>query len=49
MSSEMISFLMKKMDMYSKKRTYDSPTLQCYSHATCANLSEADANSASNE
>jgi len=49
MSSEIISFLMKKVDMYSKKRTYGSPTCQCYSYATCANLSKADAKSTSNE
>jgi len=40
---------MKKVDMYSEKRTYDSPPEQCYSYATCANLSKADAKSTSNE
>jgi len=40
---------MKKVDMQSKKRTYGSPTQQCYSYATCANLSKADAKSTRNE
>jgi len=34
---------MKKVDMYFKKRAYGSHTYQCYSCATCANLSKADA------
>ena len=49
MSSENISFLMKKVDMYFKKKVYGSHTQQCYSYATCANLSKADAKSSSNE
>jgi len=40
---------MKKVDMYSKQTTYGSPTEQCYSYATCANLSNADGKSTSNE
>jgi len=34
---------------YFKKRTYGSPTYQCNSYVTCANLSKADAKSTSNE
>jgi len=30
---------MKKADMFCNKRTCGSSTLQCYSYATCANLS----------
>jgi len=48
MSSEIISFLIKKVDMHSKMKTYGSPT-QCYSYITCANLSKANARSTSNE
>jgi len=35
---------MKNVDMYFEKRTYGSRTKQCYSYATCASLSKADAN-----
>jgi len=48
MSSEIVSFLMKKVDVYSKKRTYGA-LLQCYSYATCANLSKVDAKSTNDE
>jgi len=34
---------------YSKQRTYGNPTEQRISYATCANLSQADSKSTSNE
>jgi len=40
---------MKKVDMYFKKKAHGSHTLQCYSYATSANLSEADAESTRND
>jgi len=40
---------LKNVDMNVEKRADDSHTKQCYSYATCVNLSKADAKSTRNE